>query len=119
PFQLAVEIGLRLSTLGGPSEPESRSRPTAERVRDSSDSNSFRVVRGFRAEALSLSHLTWDTTRTINLHIFGSTSFPVYGQNIIARLRRSNGAFVSGFAEAKEASPCPPRFAGPERSARH
>src|SRR5271165_4137189 len=37
-----------------------------------------------RAEALSLSHLTWETTRTINLHIFGSTSFPVYGQNIIA-----------------------------------
>src|SRR5208337_1429513 len=47
------------------------------RARGPSNSTAFRVVRGFRAEALSLSHLTWDTTWTINLHIFGSTSFPV------------------------------------------
>ncbi len=34
-----------------------------------------------RAEALSLSHLTWDTTVTIRFHIFGSPSFPVCGDN--------------------------------------
>ena len=50
-------------------EVHARSGPT--------NSTAFRVVRGFRAEALSLSHLTWETTWTINLHIFGSPSFPV------------------------------------------
>src|ERR1017187_5836969 len=41
------------------------------------NSTAFRVMRGFRAEALSLSHLTWDTTVTFRFHIFGSPSFPV------------------------------------------
>jgi hypothetical protein len=54
-----------------------------------------------RAEALSLSHLTWDTTRTINLHIFGSTSFPVYGQNIIAIVRWSNAEALARFSQAE------------------
>ena len=53
-FRLAVGIGLRLSTLRGPSG----------RLLE------LRVLRGFRAEALSLSHLTWDTTMTVRFHIF-------------------------------------------------
>src|ERR1035441_1130364 len=52
------------------------------------NSTAFRVMRGFRAEALRLSHLTWDTTMTIRFHIFGSPSFPVCGESITPRTLR-------------------------------
>jgi hypothetical protein len=42
-------------------------------VAPAADFTAMRVLRGFRAEALSLSHLTWDTTMTVRFHIFWIT----------------------------------------------
>src|ERR1700751_6022375 len=56
-FRLAVGIGLRLSTL----------------VASANQLDSISSDARFRAEALSLSHLTWDTTVTIRFHIFWIT----------------------------------------------
>src|SRR5271165_2893121 len=56
-FRLAVGIGLRLSTL----------------VASANQLDSISSDASIRAEALSLSHLTWDTTVTIRFHIFWIT----------------------------------------------
>jgi len=56
-FRLAVGIGLRLSTL----------------VASANQLDSISSDASIRAEALSLSHLTWVTTVTIRFHIFWIT----------------------------------------------
>ena len=73
PFRLAVGIGLRLSTLTG-------SQTSADFalgwvvVAPAADTKPA-VLRGIRAEALSLSHLTWDTTMTVRYHILDQPPF--------------------------------------------